>query len=380
MSAVLRLVYQPPPPEAQAPRPRRRSRDRGGSSPRSRAVVLVAVAVGAFVGGGGDDGCRPGGGPCNGHRSLCDRARWQRSRCRDAQLDVGAAAGLVLGAAGAPIGDQLRDGIHGLLIDTHYADRLQTASCARSSAARRSCARTPSQDGVNPDAVDAALRLRERLGFKGEGERGMYLCHSFCELGATQLGRCSTTSTTSSSPTPTRSSSIVNQDYVTPEDFVRAVRDADLEEFVYRGPVGERLADAARDDRPRPAARAAGREPGRRAPWYRLVYEQHPRGDAVLVPEAVDSHAPAALDASCGRTAAPRVRRCSSQPLDHDRSAAAAVDAAQVNALRAAARAPARVRALRGTAPEPGGRELLPARRPVPGGRPPEPGWLISEG
>jgi hypothetical protein len=43
------------------------------------------------------------------------------------------------------------------------------------------------QDGVSPSAVDSALRLRERLGFSGSGERGMYLCHSFCELGGTRL-------------------------------------------------------------------------------------------------------------------------------------------------------------------------------------------------
>ena len=42
-------------------------------------------------------------------------------------------------------------------------------------------------DGVSDDTVAAAERLRDRLGFEGEGERGMYLCHSFCELGATRL-------------------------------------------------------------------------------------------------------------------------------------------------------------------------------------------------
>ena len=44
-----------------------------------------------------------------------------------------------------------------------------------------------SEDGVSPDAVDSALRIRDRLSFKGQGERGMYLCHTFCELGATPL-------------------------------------------------------------------------------------------------------------------------------------------------------------------------------------------------
>ena len=43
------------------------------------------------------------------------------------------------------------------------------------------------QDGVSDASFAAALRLRERLGFRGEGERGMYLCHTLCELGATPL-------------------------------------------------------------------------------------------------------------------------------------------------------------------------------------------------
>ena len=88
----------------------------------------------------------------------------------------------------APIADQLRDGIRGLLIDTHYADRLPNGNaCARSSAASRSSSARRTPTGVDPAAIAAAMRIRDRLGFAGEGERGIYLCHSFCELGATPL-------------------------------------------------------------------------------------------------------------------------------------------------------------------------------------------------
>jgi hypothetical protein len=40
---------------------------------------------------------------------------------------------------------------------------------------------------VSRQSVEAALRLRERLGFRGAGERGIYRCHPFCEIGATPL-------------------------------------------------------------------------------------------------------------------------------------------------------------------------------------------------
>jgi hypothetical protein len=43
------------------------------------------------------------------------------------------------------------------------------------------------QRQLSEESVAAALRLRDRLGFRGEGERWIYLCHTFCELGATPL-------------------------------------------------------------------------------------------------------------------------------------------------------------------------------------------------
>ena len=94
-------------------------------------------------------------------------------------------------------------------------------------------------DGVSPAAVDAALRIRERLGFSGEGKRGMYLCHSFCELGATRLDSVLDDLRTFLVANPGAVVVVINQDYVKPKDFVQAVRDADLEELVYKGPVGQ---------------------------------------------------------------------------------------------------------------------------------------------
>ena len=72
-------------------------------------------------------------------------------------------------------------------------------------------------------------RIRDRLGFEGQGERGMYLCHTFCELGATPLDSVLDDIRAFLVANPGAVSSSINQDYVTPEDFVGAVRDAGLE-------------------------------------------------------------------------------------------------------------------------------------------------------
>ena len=63
-----------------------------------------------------------------------------------AQLDVGPAARLVLGRCrSAPIADQLRDGIRGLLIDTHYADRLPNGRLRTYFGSREELSRRPSR-------------------------------------------------------------------------------------------------------------------------------------------------------------------------------------------------------------------------------------------
>ncbi len=87
------------------------------------------------------------------------------------------------------IGGQLEDGIRGLLLDTHYADRLANGRVRTVIQSRADLDLVKDQDGVSDASFDAALRLRDRLGFRGAGKRGMYLCHTLCELGATRWRR-----------------------------------------------------------------------------------------------------------------------------------------------------------------------------------------------
>ena len=83
----------------------------------------------------------------------------------------------------------------------------------------------------------SAKRLRDQLGFQGSGKRGIYLCHGFCEVGATPLSDVLGQIRRFLVSHPDDELVIVHQDQITPQDWVAAIRAADLEPFVYRGPV-----------------------------------------------------------------------------------------------------------------------------------------------
>jgi hypothetical protein len=273
--ALLRLVYQPP--EALDKRPRPATRGAGllrGRLPAALlAAGLIAAAVALFVGTGGTTTAAPAKGPCNGHEELCARPLDRVALAATHNSMSVPLPGWYSAEQERPIADQLAGGVRGLLVDTHYADRLPNGKLRTYFGGRDELRRQAQQDGVNPDAVDAALRIRERLGFTGEGERGMYLCHTFCELGATPLASVLDDMHDFLVSNPDEVMVVINQDYVTPEDFVAAVSDAGLEELVYRGPVTDGwLTLRQMIDRDQRLVFLAENEAGA-APWYRPAYK-----------------------------------------------------------------------------------------------------------
>ena len=229
---------------AGARRAGRRRRGRAAASRRARrlagagiAALLVAGVVVAFLAGGGVEA--PAAAPitrCNGHAELCDRP------LDDVVLPATHNAmsvplpGWSSAEQDRPIGGQLADGIRGLLLDTHYGDKLANGRVRTDFGERAKATRgRPSRTASARRAVAAALRLRERLGFRGKGKRGMYLCHTFCELGATPLADGLRDVHDFLVTHPAEVVVIVNQDYVTPADFVGAVRDAGLARYAFAG-------------------------------------------------------------------------------------------------------------------------------------------------
>jgi hypothetical protein len=261
------------------------------------ALVIVAV-VAAFLGSGGTTTAAPAPGGCNGREELCGRPFDEVALPATHNSMSVPLPGWYSSEQEAPIADQLHDGIRGLLIDTHYADRLPNGKVRTDFGSREELRRRAQADGVSEDAIDAALSIRERLGFSGEGERGMYLCHSFCELGATPLSSVLADLRSFMVANPGAVVVVINQDYVTPEDFTGAVKDADLEEFVYKGPVDDwpTLREMI-DSKGRLLFLAENHAGGE--PWYHPAYKQITEETPYAfkrVPQLTD---PDRLDASC---------------------------------------------------------------------------------
>ena len=274
VGAALRLVYRAEEHAGRraAPGPLRRFDARRLAIGVVPAVVVIAVVAG-FLGTGGTTTAAPAAGGCNGHEELCDRPFNRVAIAMTHNSMSVPLPGWFSSMQEKPIAGQLDDGIRGLMIDTHYGDMLPSGKVRTYFGSHAELEKRAKVDGVSPEAIDAALRIRERLGFSGEGKRDMYLCHSFCELGATRLDSVLDDLQAFLVANPGAVVVVINQDYVKPEDFVQAVRDAGLEELVYKGPVGGRW-DTLRemvDSNERLVLMAENKASG--APWYHPAYE-----------------------------------------------------------------------------------------------------------
>lgn len=132
---------------------------------------------------------------------------------------------------------QLNDGIRGFLVDVHIGvpveDRIKTKI------ENEVNARQAYESALGPEGVAAAMRIRDRLVGKEEGEPGVYLCHGFCELGASAFVPMLAEIRDFLVLNPAEVLIIVIQDEgVTPADVDNSFRESGLIDFVYRGPVG----------------------------------------------------------------------------------------------------------------------------------------------
>jgi hypothetical protein len=210
---------------------------------------------------------------CNGDARLCDEPLAEVVLPAAHNAMSGAdIPGYLFASQDHAIARQLDDGVRGLLIDTHYGIPADGGAVKTDLGKFTSAERHEYVEELGQEAFDAALRIRDRLVTGGDGKHQIYLCHRFCELGAVPLDKTLGQIRDFVVSHPDQALVINNEDYVSPEDFVAAVKKSGLDDYVYRGEIeaasptlGEMTSSGHR------VVLTAEHEAGA-APWYRDGY------------------------------------------------------------------------------------------------------------
>lgn len=209
---------------------------------RTRSVV-VSAAVAATAGGllvwWGDREVEPariapvGVMRCNGHAALCER-RLPEMAFASAHNAMSAASepGWYFASHDRGIPEQLAAGVRGFLIDSHYGVMGQGGRV-----------RTEFAEGVNRHKLEeelgepfvaAAKRITARWTPAGDNAtRRPYLCHGFCEVGATDLVDALGAFRMFLERNPHEVIVIFFEDYITPDDTAAAFEESGLIRHVY---------------------------------------------------------------------------------------------------------------------------------------------------
>ncbi|HZO37329.1 MAG TPA: hypothetical protein VFB41_10695 [Solirubrobacteraceae bacterium] len=245
--------------------------------PAVAVALLALVAIGLFARSGGvSPPPAHASGLCNGRAELCDRT-----------LDdvVLPATHNAMSAADQPgwfsaeqetsIPRQLDAGVRGLLIDVHYG--IKVSDGVRTDLSR-SAERAGDKDRelylkkLGPAGFAAIQRIRDRA-IPGEGTSRPFLCHRFCELGATRFDTTLTAIRDFLLLHPGEVLVIVIEDYVTPADVVAAFKSTGLDQLVYTGPAAGPFPTLREmiDSNQRVVVYAENN--GGAAPWYTQAYK-----------------------------------------------------------------------------------------------------------
>lgn len=213
--------------------------DRPRRWPAWVAAALATSAVGGaltwFARGGGTR-TELAGLPqaCNGAAALCGRRVDQvvfpgaHNAMSNAEIE-----GWMFPHHEHAIARQLQDGVRALLIDVHYG--IRTGGRVKTDLDREGVSREEIEKAIGPEATAAAVRIRDRLVGGTEGDRGIYLCHGFCELGAYEVGPTLRAIREFLVQHPGEVVIVIFEDYVTPADLARPFAESGLLDFVYEG-------------------------------------------------------------------------------------------------------------------------------------------------
>jgi len=174
---------------------------------------------------------------CNGSPALCDRTLDQVVIPSSHNSMGGAGVpGWMFPNQDADIQKQLADGVRGFLIDVHYGvpigDRVKTELSDEVNSMAKY------KEVVGEEGVQAALRMRDRMTGQPTGERDVYMCHGFCELGSLPLVPVLKDVRDFLVANPGEVLVFVIQDEgVKPQDVASCFERSGLIDFVYKGPA-----------------------------------------------------------------------------------------------------------------------------------------------
>lgn len=180
------------------------------------------------------------GGACNGMSRLCDRPlnRVVFPTTHNS-MAAGDAPGWLFPNQERGIQQQLLDGIRALMIDVHYGYAL-ASGVVITELKDEARARAKFEAVVGKEGLEAALRIRNRHLGEPKGDRELYLCHGFCEAGATSLKESFEGITDFLERYPDEVLVIVIEDHeIDADDLKRVIEKSGLEKFIYRGRVSE---------------------------------------------------------------------------------------------------------------------------------------------
>ena len=169
---------------------------------------------------------------CNGMASLCDR-RLDEVVFPATHNSMGAAEepGRFLAEHMRPIRQQLKDGVRALLIDVYYG--YATNRGVRTDPAVGNIANRL-EPWFGEEALASARNLIEAYGpIPAGAQPALYLCHGYCELGATSFDRVAGELRTFLRENPHEVVILFLQDYVDPYDVEAAFERRRLSDYVY---------------------------------------------------------------------------------------------------------------------------------------------------
>jgi hypothetical protein len=272
---------------------------RRGARLASWLVAGAAVAVGAaiVIAGAGDEAATATPLRCNGFATLCSRplndVALAATHNSMASVTV---PGWLFGQQDGTISDQLDEGIHGLLIDTYYGFAVHGGVRTDLETLPK---RNAAEQAIGVPAVEAAQRIRARLPAGRGGERQIYLCHGFCEIGSVTLASALADLRLFLVSHPGDVVVVINQDEgVNPTDIERTFARAGLLDLVYRGPLGPFPTLREMIDSNQRLVVMAENDAGN-VPWYRLAYAHGLQETPFRFTSAAELTDPGRLAASC---------------------------------------------------------------------------------